>query len=405
VAAAREREYVIRWLTRAGVDPLRATSPPPDWSAVLGFALRSGVISPLLDALRTHGELEHVPAFFQEELLNLRRRIGLRNAQLLGELETLSRAFAGAGIPLIFMKGAAFLSEGESDLSLRPMEDIDLLVKEQDLKAADGILAAEGYVPDESWHSQEWYFRNHHHLAPRCHPGKGVTVEVHRNLLYPGSPFRIDPEGLWERSRPSRRACNGVRVLSAEDTVLYLCLHLSYTHCFRGTLKTLLDIRRVVDLSGNGIHWDKVVQQAESWSCADGVLTVLLLARETLGVEIPAATLEDIRRGSSFGIFRRMAYEGLARRYAFQGAESNPLLPGWVLEILFREIPRPEPFRKVASAVLTKVADRSVPSGDGPEGGPTCPVPRRRSSSVLRLIGKAATRIAARRSRPVLTLR
>jgi hypothetical protein len=401
MALVREHEFVIGCLSGVGGDHGASEPSSPEWPNVLEFARRNGAAPALFAALRERGGLERVPPTSRLELSRLYHRTGILNALMFDELERLSRSFQTAGVPLIALKGSAIIAEWAHDLAVRPMEDLDLLVREQDLKTVDGILSADGYVPDESSYSRDWYYRHHHHIAPLYHPGKRITVEVHRNILYARSPFHIDAQKLWERSRPVRLGEGVIRVLSTEDTLLHLCLHLSYAHCFHDPLKTLLDIRRIVVRSGDRIDWWWMVREAEKRGCADYVFPVLRLAKEVLGAEIPIADLTGKRHGPRPGLASRLVYDGLVRRYAFSSDESDSVFPRWVLDILFRELPRPGPFRKKAGSILDQVLSLPDPDERGTDREQDPPRERSGWVSVLRWIGKAVARTADRRRRPV----
>src|SRR6266567_3088659 len=70
-----------------------------------------------------------------------------------------------------------------SSVALRPMVDLDLLVRATDLDRADDNLRRLGYVVDESYQSQEWYKERHHHLAPYMAPDRFLTVELHHHVV------------------------------------------------------------------------------------------------------------------------------------------------------------------------------------------------------------------------------
>ena len=89
------------------------------------------------------------------------------------------------------------------------MGDVDVLVRESDLEAAEQALIAAGFVPGVACrtapHERTWTSQ------------KG-TVDLHHALLQPGR-MRVDHEALFMRSLPSS-AAPGFRVLEPTDALL-----------------------------------------------------------------------------------------------------------------------------------------------------------------------------------------
>ncbi|MCW5207387.1 nucleotidyltransferase family protein, partial [Desulfobulbus sp. US2] len=129
-----------------------------------------------------------------------------------------------ANVPVLTIKGIALCNFLYEEPGLRPMRDMDLLVSESDLGAAQEILLDLEYLPAEQHDIPEDYY----HLPPlvKTIAGLPVTIELHRNLLpfHPRYP-------LWplEKSYADSRSfsINGItaRTLSLEETLQYVYLH------------------------------------------------------------------------------------------------------------------------------------------------------------------------------------
>jgi Uncharacterised nucleotidyltransferase len=91
------------------------------------------------------GQASHVdgelPAWLTDEDTRNRRRI----ERLLEELRAALRALAGAGVPVVPLKGAILATRPGADAFRRPMADLDLLVRPADLAAARAALERLGY--------------------------------------------------------------------------------------------------------------------------------------------------------------------------------------------------------------------------------------------------------------------
>jgi hypothetical protein len=87
-------------------------------------------------------------------------------------------AFATAGVEVMLLKGSALWRSVYGDAVLRPMRDLDVLVRAQDAETAARVLEPLGFVTKED--DPE----GHHHLAPRYVVRDGVTLglELHTRL-------------------------------------------------------------------------------------------------------------------------------------------------------------------------------------------------------------------------------
>lgn len=98
-----------------------------------------------------------------------------------------NRAMAQAGVPFLVLKGAALAHLVYSDPRLRPMRDVDLLVRRADAGRALDVLRGCGFGPGGAAVPAR-----HHHLQAmaRTLDGATVTIELHHELLV-RTPFIV----------------------------------------------------------------------------------------------------------------------------------------------------------------------------------------------------------------------
>jgi hypothetical protein len=270
------------------VQLLRADATVPSlsaraWSALIEEAFRHRVAQLLYARLRDRPD--DVPAPALARLRDFYARSALRTALNLRELGTVSGLLADRGIEMVALKGACLALEVYAEPALRPMADLDVLVRHSQLRAAERALLDAGWrsAPRADAAERE---TTYHHLAPLERAG-GATVEVHWTIERPSSPFRIDIDGLWRRAQPSRGA-PGVLVPAAEDLLLHLALHLAYHHRFeRAALKQLCDVAAIVLRFGDTIDWPVLARTARDSRAEPFVRLTLRLAQQLLGAPVP----------------------------------------------------------------------------------------------------------------------
>lgn len=208
---------------------------------------------------------------------------------------TLAQALAalqGAGIPVLLLKGAHLAELVYHDIGLRPMADFDLLVPRPGLMKALDILRLAGFESEREYFEEVDGNLSHH--APAIIKN-GTMLELHWDLVNPGSLLQPDLPGLWRRAILVQLQDGRAQALAPLDLLLYLCVHTAYSHAFHNQFYALCDIREVMAVQGSQIDWQAFPAAVDSWNARKGVYLALRLASELLGANVPpeiVATLE-----------------------------------------------------------------------------------------------------------------
>jgi len=272
---------------------LRGEAPPvTDWNAVIVLAARQGLASVLYKQLKAAGGKALVPpeswTLLQETYFDSAGRCLRRQHQIARVL----RAFQEAGIPVITLKGPHLGAVVYDDPALRPMQDLDVLLKPEDLQRAEDLLRAAGYTlyGDRAEYERE-HFHFHYHLPDPAE----LPVELHWHLLWPDTPgVTLEMDELWERAQPLSIAGMETQVLAPEDLLLYLCLHTAYIHGLEGGLKTCYDLRQMALHFAEKLNWSQVQSRAIGWGCSKQVYLTLRLSAEILNAPIPVNLLTTL---------------------------------------------------------------------------------------------------------------
>ena len=121
------------------------------------------------------------------------------------------------GIRALPLKGAV-LAETVYDVeSDRPMSDVDVLALERWPEAV-AVLQEAGFTE----------FARGDHAWAFTDPASGILVELHRSVSSCPGLFPLDPDAVWERSRPGRGQLP--RVSAPEDLLVQLGLHAAFQH-------------------------------------------------------------------------------------------------------------------------------------------------------------------------------
>lgn len=278
----------------ARLDRLRlAHLDSDDWNALLGLAAVQRV-APLL--ARRLSSLDPTEQWQDEAMQPLRehyKRNVAANLRLQGQLRGIARALHSAGIPLIALKGIFLAPIVYHNLGLREMNDIDIMVPRDQIRAAHAVFVALGYAPLQAW-AIDNALASSLHLDRLIKPN-AASVEIHWNITRPNLAQSIDPAELWQRAVPARLAGVDVLAFGPEDLLLHLCLHTSYHHQFGFGLRPSCDIAVTIDQYAQAIAWEQVVRRAEQRNWRGGVYLALHLAQELVGANVPAEVLRALK--------------------------------------------------------------------------------------------------------------
>ncbi|MCZ6529475.1 MAG: nucleotidyltransferase family protein [Chloroflexi bacterium] len=223
----------------------------------------------ILDQASTHG-LTHwlqgfpgLPASLQERVSQECLGITARNLALAGELRKLLRTFRGQRVPCLPLRGLALAERLYGDIPPRPMGDIDLLVRKEDLHRVQALFEALGFSEMDRRPGFASAFS--YTLKFFVERSVMVIVEPHWTIAYPPFVDRLDMEAVWGRCVPARVIGEQTLSLGREDLLVHLCLHLA--HRDDAPLLWLYELDHYLRQESDAMGWDLVL----SISCEVGI--------------------------------------------------------------------------------------------------------------------------------------
>jgi hypothetical protein len=279
-------------------------------SADLASLLRQGIDWPYL--LTLGGQHRLLPLAFEglrrypvppDVLAQLRDayHANLRHSlRLEAGLEEAVAALHVAGIEPIVLKGGALAGTVYADPGLRPMVDLDLLVPMQEMERAGAALAAIGYSLSGALpaHMRAFQQRFGGGLEWLRQGDFGVTrIDLQHDLVGVDlcrHAFAIGSATLRARARPLPLHRGQGLQLSAEDTLIHLCLHPALHHGYASALIGYVDIDRLVAREGSDEFWQRLVERARQFRARGVVFHGLRCTHELLGTAVPGRVLDAL---------------------------------------------------------------------------------------------------------------
>lgn len=216
---------------------------------------------------------------------------------VLDQASRVLRALDQAAVPVLILKGLAYLSTFRPLTTGRVTSDVDILVRPVDRARAEAALCSAGFQrappPDRALHLVERLPGQA--VFTRCVAGALVQVDLHWTLLdLDPRPlgYSVDHEQLWSRSVPMILCGLPVRRLCDEDLVLHSCLHHA-VHEVGRSRRDLLDIQAVI--TATALDWTALVRRARAWGVAAPVWWALSRAQRLDGAMVPPDVLTALR--------------------------------------------------------------------------------------------------------------
>lgn len=266
---------------------------PPDaaWTAVDQRAGQEGLRPLLFSLLRGS---PHVPPDVLSRWRQAYEYTAVRNTYLLHRLAQLTERLSQASIPFICLKGSALAEPFYGSVALRPMSDLDLLVRHADIPRILPQTTALHYQPvqPEVYAGLTLDYENELQIAA---DGPFRTlVELHWSLFdAPHYQQRLDMDWFWHTA--VTMPINGcpTRTLGPEAQLLHLSAHMVLHHTGRELL-WLNDIALLLHHKQDALDWDLVLARATAFDLLIPLQRLLPALADEWGVPVPTAVLNQL---------------------------------------------------------------------------------------------------------------
>jgi len=208
----------------------------------------------------------------------------------------LARTLDPLGIPIIALKGAAYLLRGMPHADTRLLSDVDIMVPRAALGVAESALLQAGWRGSRLHpYDQRFYREWSHELPPLHYPGRLIGVDVHHTIVPPVSRLRPDPEAFWARAIAAGEGT--LRVLAPVDAFLHASVHLFFDSDFDGRFRDLVDLHEMaLALDRHPGSWNDACARAAELGLGRPLHYTLALLQRVLGTPIAPQLLDETRR-------------------------------------------------------------------------------------------------------------
>jgi hypothetical protein len=296
---------ILLWCARREFDGAAAgelVGRGVDWEALLAAGRRHHLLPLLYERLRAV-EDGRIPPGVMARLRSAYYTNLLRNQRLGAELAEVVEALRGEGVEAIVLKGGALAPTVYPNPAQRPMADLDLLVRAEDVERAGAVLESLGFRLPDSLPAGMVPFQQRFGSGlewQRCRADRTTRLDVHQHLAgihMFRDAFPVETGTLWAAARPLPLDGSEAWQLSAEDTLIHLCLHLARPHTYDCPLLSYVDIDRVVAAPDGAPSWRLLVERSGQYQVKMVVYYGLRCAQSLLGTPVPPGVLDALQPG------------------------------------------------------------------------------------------------------------
>ena len=285
LAALRQAEVVLGW----GL---------PEWQRVLRLSRRLRLLGRLAEQVEAAGLSHRLPPPVAQQLCAELRFSRWRTNQMRWTVERLSATLAGAGHPLVLLKGAAYMGQGLPIANGRLPSDLDILVPQAHIAEAQARLVAEGWQETElDEHDQRYYREWSHEVPPMRHPALPLELDLHHNILPPVARVSVPAAPLLARLQPS--LWQGWQVLHPADQVLHSAVHLFHDSEARDRLRDLVDMDGLLRhfVPADAGFWPGLLARAQELGLVDELALACHFTHRWLDTPVPEDVHAALMRG------------------------------------------------------------------------------------------------------------
>lgn len=264
-----------------------------EWDLLIRQARHGNLLASLYAQLEEQGLLEAVPAQPREHLYWAWLAAERHTQAVAWEVRLIGKALADLDVPLILLKGAAYVAAQLPPARGRIFSDIDILVPKNSINAVEAALMLHGWASMHLDQYDQRYYRTWmHELPPMQHIKRMTTIDVHHAIVPETAHIRPDPEKLRAAAEAATEA-GDILTLAPIDMVLHSVVHLFHDGEFDNGLRDLVDIQRLLNHFGaSPSFWPSLVERARELELTRPLFYALRYAGRMLGVPIPAETLQ-----------------------------------------------------------------------------------------------------------------
>jgi len=296
-----------------------------DWDCYLRKARENGISAVIYSKLKKiKKDCPNIPSFIFKELKKDYFLNATKNTLIFEELGKVLETFRKAGLQVIVLKGAVLAEKMYGNLALRPMTDVDLLIKKEEMWQLDEQLKILGYRPsDISVEDVDFSSTYLTTLDYRSFSSNSPSFHIHWhfvNSTIPNESYikNIKIEDIWRDAEKTKIANVETLVMAPHHLLIHLSEHaLRVTHSL-SKLSFFCDIDEAVNSYQERLDWERLIKESLKFNLSRMVYLSLYFTAKFLETKIPENVLSKLKP-KRFSLGERVFMNSISNNKRFPG--------------------------------------------------------------------------------------
>jgi hypothetical protein len=265
-----------------------------DWDLLVRQGRRANLLAKLTSQLECSDLLSNVPEAPRLHLISALKMTKQQNVGMRWEIDCIHEALAGLNIPVVILKGAAYLAS-ELEIALgRNFSDVDILVPKELIGKVESHLMIHGWNgSNHDEYDQKYYRQWMHEIPPMRHVVRGTTIDVHHSILPETARIKVNSSLLFDHIQQVPGKEN-IFVLDPVDMVLHSATHLFHEGELENGLRDLFDLDGLFkQLNNNPAYWEEINFRANKLGVVRPLFYAIRYTTQILNTPIPSPVISQ----------------------------------------------------------------------------------------------------------------
>ncbi len=198
-----------------------------DWQFIYETAQAHRVLPFLMVSLKENGDFEGAPEKMHSQAIACLQQAEWQNQVKMLEFNRIQRMFESERVPIIPLKGVALTALVYKEHPFRTMEDIDILIRKNDLEKVEGLMTKHGFQWLEMinrWHAS--LFRELYGRGSLLNGEVALDLQWDSQFIISSQFCSLEWDEAWSRRIPCGELGGNVFLLHQDDQIAYLSLQI-----------------------------------------------------------------------------------------------------------------------------------------------------------------------------------
>lgn len=263
-----------------------------DWDLLVRQARAAKLLASLYARLEKTRLLESIPEQARRHLVWEHAVAARHTLAVQQEIILIRRALTG--IPVILLKGAAYVMAELPAAQGRIFTDVDILVPKTQLNQVEAALMLHGWASTHhDAYDQHYYRAWMHELPPMQHIKRLTVIDVHHAILPETAALHPDPHKL-RAAACKLEGYDDLKLLAPADMLLHSATHLFHGGELEHGLRDLLDIDSLLrDFGRTPGFWPHLQARARELELTRPLFYALRYSANLLHTPVPQQIIDD----------------------------------------------------------------------------------------------------------------